>query len=112
VTSSPTSTSEPGLESGDGSSSGSGLGSKQKHIIIGVVVGLGGAALLGGLAVVAWRIWGRNRRHAEENDELMAASPEVLSKEKRSSTSGHSQFRSPADQYRSAPLPVNAAANF
>jgi len=40
--------------------------------IVGIVVGtVGGVILLGSLAAVAWRVWGKNRRSADEDDGLM-----------------------------------------
>lgn len=89
-----------------------GLEPSQKRTIIGVVVGIGGAILLGGLAVVAWRIWGRRKISADENHELMDSQPGSSSLEKRSSVSGNSPFRSTLDQYHNPAGPVNTASNF
>ncbi|CEJ93592.1 hypothetical protein VHEMI09170 [[Torrubiella] hemipterigena] len=56
---------------GDNSNSSSpGMSDTTKKTIIGVVVGIGGAIVLGALAVVAWRVWGR-RKQTEESDGLM-----------------------------------------
>ena len=79
----------PGLSGNNGGSGSSGLSSKSKSIVGGVVGGVGGAILLGGLAIVCWRVWGKNRRsHAADND-LMDPQP---GQEKSSSVSGHSPF--------------------
>ncbi|KAL8745600.1 MAG: hypothetical protein Q9190_002283 [Brigantiaea leucoxantha] len=111
VPASSSATSSPKLDSNDGNSGSSGLDSSQKRIVIGVVVGVGGALLLGGLAVVAWRIWGRRRHDAGEENDLMD-SQLGSSGEKRSSVSGQSPFRSTLDQYHNPAGPVNTASNF
>lgn len=46
------------------------MSTKTRNTVIGVVVGIGGAIILAGLFVVAWRIWGRNKKE-DENDGLM-----------------------------------------
>ncbi|KAH0389073.1 kinase-like protein, partial [Aureobasidium melanogenum] len=57
-----TATISPSLnDNGSSGSSGGGLSTSSKKIIGGVVGGVGGAILLGGLALVAWRMWGRRR---------------------------------------------------
>lgn len=111
-TSSTTSTSAPTLDGSNGSSGSSGLQPSQRRIIIGVVVGIGGAILLGGLAVVAWRIWGRRRHNADEDNDLMDSHPGSSGLEKRSSVSGTSPFRSNLEQYHNPAGPVNTASNF
>ncbi|KAI4154624.1 MAG: hypothetical protein L6R39_001361 [Caloplaca ligustica] len=111
-TSTATSTKSPSLNAGDSDSSQSGLDSSQKRIVIGVVVGIGGAILLGGIAVVVWRIWGRKGHSNEEDNDLMDSHPGSSGREKRSSISGHSPFRSTLDQYHNHGGPVNTASNF
>lgn len=74
----PTEASEPSAPTNSGSSSTPdgnsssppGMSDTTKKTIIGVVVGIGGAIVLGALAVVAWRVWGR-RKQTEESDGLM-----------------------------------------
>ncbi|KAL9592988.1 MAG: hypothetical protein Q9219_007697, partial [cf. Caloplaca sp. 3 TL-2023] len=110
-TSTATSTRKPSLDAGEDTSSRSGLDSSQKHIIIGVVVGVGGAILLGGIAIVAWRIWGRGHSN-DDDDDLMGSHPGSSGQEKRSSISGHSPFRSTLDQYHNQSKPPNSASNF
>ncbi|KAH8594008.1 hypothetical protein B0O99DRAFT_625745 [Bisporella sp. PMI_857] len=57
--------------SGKGSeSTSSGMSSSTKKTVIGVVVGIVGAIVLGALFFVAWRIWGR-KKSEEEGDDLM-----------------------------------------
>ena len=69
--------------------------------------GIGGAILLGGLAVVAWRIWGRKKRTSADDDDIMGSIPGSSGREKRSSASD--PFRSNLDQTHA---PVNTASNF
>ncbi|KAI4245053.1 MAG: hypothetical protein L6R40_002652 [Gallowayella cf. fulva] len=107
-----TSTSAPSLNGNQSGSSKSGLDSSQKRIVIGVVVGIGGAILLGGIAVVAWRIWGRKGRAKDDDNDLMGSHPGSSGREKRSSISGQSPFRSTLDQYHNQHGPVNTASNF
>ncbi|KAL8731332.1 MAG: hypothetical protein Q9166_003556 [cf. Caloplaca sp. 2 TL-2023] len=107
-----TSTGNPSLNENEGGSSKSGLDSSQKRIVIGVVVGIGGAILLGGIAVVAWRIWGRKGRTTDDGNDLMDPHPGSSGREKRSSISGQSPFRSTLDQYHNQTGPVNTASNF
>ncbi|KAL8930276.1 MAG: hypothetical protein Q9208_000893 [Pyrenodesmia sp. 3 TL-2023] len=111
-TSSATSTRIPSVNPDNSDSNKSGLDSSQKRIVIGVVVGIGGAILLGGIAVVAWRIWGRKGRVNEDDNDLMDSHPGSSGREKRSSISGHSPFRSTLDQYHNHGGPVNTASNF
>lgn len=107
-----TSASSPTPDSDNSDPNSPGLEPSQKRIIVGVVVGIGGAILLGGLAVVAWRIWGRRKISADEIHELMDSQPGSSSLEKRSSVSGNSPFRSTLDQYHNPAGPVNTASNF
>lgn len=107
----------PGLtdENDNGSS---GMSSKTRNTIIGVVVGVGGAIVLGALGIVAWRIWGR-KKQAEENDGLMAydngysgsAEKSEPSHSPSASTSRRDPFQSTLENYHQ-PTPVNASSNF
>lgn len=85
-----------------------------RNIVIGVVVGVGGAIVLGGIALVAWRIWGRKKNQAE-NDGLMdyngGYSNPVEKTEPTASPSGRSPFQSTLESYH-APTQVNTASNF
>ncbi|KAI4190825.1 MAG: hypothetical protein L6R41_000520 [Letrouitia leprolyta] len=111
-TSTSASTSKPSLDTSQSGSSKSGLDSSQKRIIIGVVVGIGGAILLGGIVVVVWRIWGRKERSHDDDNDLMGSHPGSSGHEKRSSISGQSPFRSTLDQYHNNGGPPNTASNF
>jgi hypothetical protein len=89
---------------------------KTRNTIIGVVVGVGGAFIIGALGLVAWRIWGR-RKHVEESDGLMAYSGGYSGVEKPEPGSSHgpgssrTPFQSTLEHYHE-PTPVNASANF
>jgi hypothetical protein len=98
-------TSSPGLGGSSESSGSAGLSSQEKKIIIGVVVGVGGFIILGGLALVAWRVGGR-KKQPPHDDVPRTASPNV-----QSSTSGPNVFKSTLDQYHT-PASVNTASNF
>jgi len=108
-----TSSGAPGLSGSNGGSGSSGLSASSKNIVGGVVGGIGGAILLGGLAVVAWRIWGKNKHSNYEEDDPMNPHPGSSGREKTSSVSGNSAaFRSTLDQYHAPTQPVNTASNF
>ncbi|PGH19333.1 hypothetical protein AJ80_03973 [Polytolypa hystricis UAMH7299] len=109
----PTATPPPGLGQ-DGGSPGnsSGLSTSDRNIIIGVVVGVGGAIILGGIAFVAWRL--RRKRAARgpsDEDDLMNAGTAVGSSTHETSTTNPSPFKSTLDQYHN-PGPVNQSSNF
>jgi hypothetical protein len=70
MTTTSVSTSTPGLSDGDDDGSSSGMSTKTRNTVIGVVVGIGGAIVVGALGLVAWRIWGR-KKHNDEADGLM-----------------------------------------
>ena len=108
-------TTTPDLNSQDGDGSTSGMSTKTRNTVIGVVVGIGGAIVIGALAVVAWRVWGRKKQH-EENDGLMAydmSSAGVEKSERGSSAGGPAStpFQSTLDNYHQ-PGHVNASSNF
>lgn len=93
------------------------MSAKTRNTVIGVVVGVGGAIVLGALAVVAFRIWGR-KKQAEESDGLMDynASSGVEKSEPRTSGGGsgsqRNPFQSTLENYHQPTGPVNASANF
>ena len=91
----------------DGGGDGSNLSTNAKKIIGGVVGGIGGAILIGGLAFVAWRLWGKKKREAAEQDEYGDGSQnDSLRREKRSSA-----MTFDTEPYHS-PGRVNTASNF
>lgn len=102
----------PKLDGNEDNSSSSGLKPSEKRVIIGTVVGIGGAILLGGIAVVVWRIWGKRRHVADDDRDLMDSAPGSSGREKRSSISGNNPFQSTLDQYHNPAGPVNTASNF
>jgi hypothetical protein len=89
---------------------------KTKAVVGGVVGGIGGAILIGGLAIVAWRLWGKKKRAREAavDDYGMgtAGSPrDSLGREKQISASSHAPTLS-TDTYRNPNGAVNTASNF
>ena len=72
--------------------------------------GVGGALFLGGLAFVAWRMWGKKKGDQDED----AYDPNAHhGEEKLSGTStDQSPFRSTLDQYHGPGSNVNTASNF
>ncbi|OAQ67040.1 Mid2-like cell wall stress sensor [Pochonia chlamydosporia 170] len=116
VSSTSRTTTTPGLSSPDGETSG--MSTKTRNTVIGVVVGVGGAIVLGALGLVAWRIWGR-KKHNEENDGLMdydMSTTGGVEKSERGSSAGgtHPQrtpFQSTLENYHQ-PGQVNASSNF
>jgi hypothetical protein len=80
------------------------------------VVGVGGAIVLGALAFVAWRIWGR-KKPADENDGLMNYNTGYapMDKSEAASSAGpapaRNPFQSTLETYH-APTQVNASSNF
>ncbi|KAL2261775.1 hypothetical protein VTK26DRAFT_3386 [Humicola hyalothermophila] len=99
----------PGLADNGNSNQESGMSPQTRNTVIGVVVGVGGAIILGGLAFVAWRIWGR-KKPQEENDVLMDYSSGVEKPDTGGSMGGRTPFQSTLESYHT-PTP-NTAANF
>jgi hypothetical protein len=101
----------PGPANDDNDNGSPGISTNTRNIIIGVVVGVGGAIILGGLAVVIYRL--RRRRSARgpgDDDDLMQAGTAVGANGNETSTTS-SPFKSTLDQYHN-PGPVNPASNF
>jgi len=71
------------------------------------VGGIGGAILLGGIALVCWRIWGRKR--AGGYDDVTTS---AVAENKPPSSSGMADDESHMDRYQSPVGRPNAAANF
>jgi len=86
------------------------MSTQTRNTVIGVVVGVGGAIILGGLAFVAWRIWGR-KKSPEENDNLMDYPSGTAEKPATGTTVGGTPFQSTLESYH-APTQVNQAKNF
>ena len=101
---------ETALSNSNGSGGGSdGLSSEKKAIIGGVIGGVGGAILLGGIAIVCWRMWGKKKRVSEDDADLMAGTGSALGDK---SHTGASPFQSNLEQYHNPGGRPNAAANF
>jgi hypothetical protein len=88
---------------------GSNLSTNTKKIIGGVVGGIGGAILIGGLAFVAWRLWGKKKEQEVTQEDLYSS--DSLSAQKRMSgntleTAGYSE------RYSNPNGAVNTASNF
>ncbi|KAK4214089.1 hypothetical protein QBC37DRAFT_160221 [Rhypophila decipiens] len=98
-----------GLADNSNNNSGSGMTETTRNTVIGVVVGIGGAIVLIGLAFVAWRIWGRKKN---QDEGLMDyTTPNDGKSEVGGSMSGRTPFQSTLESYH-APTHVNQAANF
>ncbi|MCJ1410917.1 hypothetical protein MMC19_005004 [Ptychographa xylographoides] len=107
-----TATSAPSLVPSNNSSGSTGISPSQKSIIIGVVVGVVGAILLGGLAFVGWRVRSRKRRAADDDYDPMTSLPGSATHEKASNVGPDSPFKSTLDQYHNPTGQVNTASNF
>ena len=93
----------------DGSSGGAvGLSQSDKNIIGGVVGGIGGAILLGGIALVFFRLYRKRRQINEDDDMGLAAS---VNREKASSGALTTDAEDPLQRYQQ-PGKVNTAQNF
>lgn len=99
------------LNLNDGTVGSSGVTDDQRRIIIGVIVGLGGAIILGGLAVVVWRVWGRKRHYVDDNDSLMKQESSLWQKAGLGRSTGASHKRTPTLN-RPLNVPVTQASNF
>lgn len=81
--------------------------------IIGVVVGIGGALLFGGLAIVAWRLKRKNKNPVDEDDLMRReGSPLAAGREMHTTTPEQSPFKTTLDQYHKPPGVVSASSNF
>jgi hypothetical protein len=108
-----TATVSPSVQNGSGSGDGSsGLSSSSKKIIGGVVGGIGGAILVGAIAVVAWRLWGRkHHKVATEDDDIFVGTNDSVMREKAAGNAS-TPFRSNLEQYHNPNGAVNTASNF
>jgi hypothetical protein len=93
----------------------SGLSSKSKSIIGGVVGGIGGFVLLGGIALVCWRIWGRKRQQDDDLDFITGTGQGLGSSgsaEKRETDVGRIADDSAHNDRYTSQVKPNAAQNF
>lgn len=103
----------PGLNDDDSSGGDEGMSEETRNIVIGVVVGVGGAIVIGALAFVVWRI--RNRKKAAEPDHFATMEP-MDKPDSAHAPSGsvgpaRNPFQSTLETYH-APTQVNASSNF
>lgn len=112
-TSASDSTGTPGLSKGSSGGDSSGISEDQKKTIIGVVVGVGGAILIGAIIAVFWRISSRKKKAAQSDEvtDLMSGTAVGAGAREKAPSPGGTPFRSTLDQYHN-PGPVNAASNF
>ncbi|KAK3393110.1 hypothetical protein B0H63DRAFT_516316 [Podospora didyma] len=104
-----TKTSNPTLSDGTTNQS-QGMTPQTRNTVIGVVVGVGGAIILAGLAFVAYRVWGRKKSQLED-DGLGDYTSTADKSEATGSMSGRTPFQSTLESYH-APTQVNTASNF
>lgn len=112
-----TATVSPSVQNGGGSgdNGSSGLSTSSKKIIGGVVGGIGGAILVGAIAIVLWRLWGRKQNKPDLDDtDIFAGQNDSLMREKETSPGGPTPLRSPnnLDRYHNPNGAVNTASNF
>jgi hypothetical protein len=89
----------------------SGLTDSNKKVIGGVVGGIGGALLLGGIALVFWRMKKRQNKVTADDDDLNLNTGAALGDKPQNGT-GASPFQSNLEQYHNPGGRPNAAANF
>lgn len=89
------------------------LSSETKNTIIGAVVGVGGAMLLGGLGMVLWRLR-KSQINSVVNGDLgrHEGSPLSAGQDMHSASPEASPFQAALDQYHKQPGSVNASSNF
>jgi hypothetical protein len=90
------------------------MSTQTRNTVIGVVVGIGGAVVLAGIAFLAVRLY--RKKQPEEGDGLMEYNNGYAAAEKSdvassASQSGRSPFQSTLESYH-APTQVNTASNF
>jgi len=103
-----TATIAPGL-AGDGGN-GSNLTTHTKSIIGGVVGGIGGAILIGGLAFVAWRLWGKKKQSQDHDDGFWDNSQNDSIDGQKRESSGLQQDDNYHSRY-STPMRTNTTSN-
>lgn len=106
-------TNSPGLSGSEKDSSDSGLSESNKKVVIGVVVGVGGALIIGIIGIVIWRMRKGSGNDTDEAADLMSGTAVGTGNREKapSPAAGSTPFRSTLDQYHNQG-PVNAAANF
>lgn len=78
--------------------------------------GVGGAILLGGIAIVCWRIWGRKRSNYNDYDDVRSGDTAIAGtseqKVRGSDAGGLANDESHMNRYAGPQSRPNAAANF
>jgi hypothetical protein len=114
-TSEQVSTTTPDLVGSQSSGNQTGITPQTRNTIIGVVVGVGGAIVLAGVAFLAFRLY--RKRQPEEDTGLMDYNSGYTAAEKSDvassapSQAGRTPFQSTLESYH-APAQVNPASNF
>jgi len=103
----PGATNDPSLAT-DGSGGNGGMSAPQRHVIIGVVVGLVGFFVVAGILGLVWRIWGRRGRTDNELEGKHSMTEQSSSRSKHSRTATPPEF----GLYRKHSAPMDASANF
>jgi hypothetical protein len=85
--------------------------STRNKVIGGVVGGVGGAALLGVLLLVAYRIWGRRKNQIDDTDDVLMMGQPFNSSNAEKSDTGVTPFKSTLESHHN-PAQVNASSNF
>jgi len=96
-------------------STGKGMSAATKRTVIGVVVGIIGAVVLGALFFLAWRIWGRRKNDEDDDDTLspFGRGSSAHGQEKTSDVgSMPSPFKTTLDQYHNPNAKTNVSSNF
>lgn len=104
----------PGLNDDEDGGGSEGMSKETRNIVIGVVVGVGGAIVIGALAFVVFRI--RNRKRAAEAPDHFATMEPMDKPDSSHAPSGsagpaRNPFQSTLETYH-APTQVNASSNF
>jgi len=90
-----------------------GLKPTTRNTIIGAVLGVGGALLVGGLVIFAWRLKKRRVNPVDEDDLMRRdGSPLAAGRDKRTASPEESPFKATLDQYHKPPGTVNTSSNF
>jgi len=87
------------------------MSTKTKNTVIGVVVGIGGAIMLGGLGIMAWKIWGR-KKNEDDGEDMMGFRSGSRGQEKVDGTPAANPFQSTLESYHNPTRQVNASSNF
>lgn len=88
------------------------MSSSSKSIIGGVVGGVGGAILLGAIAIIFWRRHKKNQRNSGAYDDVHSGDTAVAERKTTPSSSGLADDSSHMDRYTAPQTRPNAAANF